>query len=70
MNPKESQWGWQGGKYQAGRVMMGEVLGMSLSMSVPIDVPWEGWEADRGSRAEWENLHLFQIGPVAEESTA
>lgn len=52
MNPKESQWGWQGDKCQTGRVMMGEVLGMSLSMSIPIDVPWEGWEADRGSRAE------------------
>lgn len=33
MNPKESQWGWQEDKYQAGRVMMGEVLG-NVSVNV------------------------------------
>lgn len=31
---------------------MGEILGMSLSMSIPTDVPWEGREADGGCRAE------------------
>lgn len=31
---------------------MGEVLGLSLSMSIPTDVPWGRWEADGGSRAE------------------
>lgn len=42
----------QGGKYQAVRVTVGGILGLSLSMSVPIDVPLKGWEFDGGTRAE------------------
>ena len=61
----------QGDQYEAGRVVVGGSLVMSVQpCQFPLMVPWKDAKPMVASQAKWGKHHLFQIEPVAEGSMA